>query len=357
MERKLRCLVIGAGAFAEACHLPGLQAHPGAEVVALCSRRRERAEALAARFGVPRVETDLAAAIARDEVDAVSICTPNDAHREAALLAFAHGKHVFCEKPLGLTVVEAEEMTRAALASGRVHQVAFTYRFLHGIEELRRRLQAGEVGEPYLFRGHHEFWDGMKPGAAIGWRELQGPAGGGVLWDSGSHLFDLARFLLGPIAAVQATTQRVPREAVEARSGERRAVETDDLAMAWLRFASGVRGHWHASRITPTREVGFVQVVGSAGALEAKLSRGWADGVRTVAAGEKEMRELPLPDESRDGKPHALPRMMARFVDACRAGTSAPADATFEDGLAAQRLLAAAAQADRGDWVPLQPPA
>src|SRR6185436_12207854 len=137
------CLVIGAGAFAEACHLPGLQAHPGAEVVALCSRRRERAEALAARFGVPRVETDLAAAIARDEVDAVSICTPNDAHREAALLAFAHGKHVFCEKPLGLTVEEAEEMTRAALASGRVHQVAFTYRFLHGIEELRRRLQAG----------------------------------------------------------------------------------------------------------------------------------------------------------------------------------------------------------------------
>ncbi len=237
MSHKPRFGVIGAGAFAETCHLPGLLASPDAEVVAIAGRRRDRAEALAQRFGIPHVEPDAAALCARDDIDGVAICTPNEAHREAALLAFAHGKHVLCEKPLALDVPEAEAMLAAAQASGRIHQVAFTYRYLYGVGELRRRVAAGDIGEPYLFRGHHEFWDGLRPGSAIGWRELAGHAGGGVLWDSGSHMFDLARHLVGPVAAVRAAVQLLPREAVETASGERHAVETDDQAMAWLRFA------------------------------------------------------------------------------------------------------------------------
>ncbi|HEV8630380.1 MAG TPA: Gfo/Idh/MocA family oxidoreductase [Thermoanaerobaculia bacterium] len=361
MARKLRFAVIGAGDFAEVCHLPGLLAHPDAEVVAIFGRRAERAAALANRFGVPEATTDLAALCTRDDVDAVTICTPNAAHREAALLAFAHGKHVLCEKPLGLGPGEAEEMARAAAASGRVHQVAFTYRYLHGVQELRRRLLAGDVGEPYLFRGHHEFWDKLRPGAAIGWRELQAPAGGGVLYDSGSHMFDLARLLLGPVAAVQATVQHLPREAVEERSGEHRVVETDDHAMAWLRFASGARGHWHVSRVTPTRDDAFVQVIGREGALEALLSRGRADRLRAVATGSREWRELPLPAEASRGGSHALVRMMASFVDACRRGSLADGDASFADGLAVQRLLAASDAASGAHsgapWVELRPPA
>lgn len=357
MQHRLRFGVIGAGAFAEACHLPGLQASPQAEVVALCGRRRERAAALAARFAVPHVCADAAELVARDDVDAVAICTPNAAHREQVLLALAHGKHVFCEKPLGLTLAEAEEMAAAARASGRVHMVAFTYRYLHGVAELRRRVRAGEVGEPHLFRAHHEFWDGLRPGATIGWRELQGPAGGGVLWDSGSHFFDLARFLLGPVAAVQATTQTLPREAVEQATGRRLAVETDDLAMSWLRFASGARGQWHASRITPPRTDNHVQVIGSDGALEALLSRGRLDRLRALAPGEREWRELPLPAEAAAGGSHALTRMMGAFVAACGAGVAGELDATFEDGLAVQRLLDAAAASARDGWVALDPPA
>src|SRR5947199_87862 len=110
-------------------------------------------------------------------------------------------------------------MTRAAEASGRVHQVAFTYRYLFGMGELRRRVRAGDVGEPYLFRAHHEYWDGLRPGATIGWRELRAPAGGGVLYDSGSHFFDLARFVLGPIAAVKAVLQILPPQPIRAGSG------------------------------------------------------------------------------------------------------------------------------------------
>jgi predicted dehydrogenase len=357
VNRKLRFGVVGAGAFAEVCHIPGLLAASDAEVVAIAGRRRERAEAIAQRFDIPHVEPDAAALCARDDLDGIAICTPNDAHREAALLAFAHGKHVMCEKPLALDVPEAQEMLAGARASGRVHQVAFTYRYLHGISELRRRVARGDVGEPYLFRGHHEFWGGLQPGAPIGWRELAGPAGGGVLWDVGSHMLDLARHVMGPIAAVRAAVQLLPRDAVEAASGERHAVETDDHAMAWLRFASGVHGHWHVSRITPTREDAYVQVIGREGALEATISRGRSDRLRAVATGSSEWRELPLPDEASRGGNHALMRMMASFAAACRRGALGEEDASFEDGVAVQRLLAASRDSAGESWTELAPPA
>ena len=353
---KLRFGILGAGDFAAACHIPGLQAVPDCEVVAIAGRRRDRADALARRFGIPHVEPDAASLVARDDVDAVAIVTPNAAHHEQALLAFAHGKHVLCEKPLGIDVAEAEAMESAARASARVHLVAFTYRYLHGIVEMRRRVARGDIGEPYLFRGHHEYWDGLAPGSPIGWRQLAAPSGGGVLWDSGSHFFDLARFLLGPVVAVSATVQRLPREGADAVTGARVAAETDDQAMAWLSFASGARGHWHASRITPTREDAFVQVIGREGALEATISRGFNDRLRAVSTGSREWSELALPAEASDGRPHALMRMMASFVAACRRGAPAEGDATFTDGLATQRLLAASADAIGKGWVALASP-
>jgi predicted dehydrogenase len=345
-ETKLRFGVIGAGAFAEACHVPGLLSHPGAEVVAIAGRRPERARALAGRFGIPVVCADAGELCSREDLDGVAICTPNAAHREEALLAFTHGKHVFCEKPLGISVAEAEEMLRAAEASGRIHQVAFTYRYLHGTSELRRRVRAGDIGEPYLFRAHHEYWDGLRPGAAIGWREMRAPAGGGVLYDSGSHLFDLARFILGPIADVKADLQMLPRP----------GVETDDLAAAWFRLASGVRGQWFASRITPPRAENYVQVIGTGGALEALLSRGRLDALRVARPGMAGWEELPLPlpeKEARDGESHALGRMMRSFVDACLRGGLGEEDASFHDGLAVQRAIAAVEDSAAAGWVRL----
>ena len=356
-EPALRIGVVGAGAFAAACHLPGLLRHPGARVVAICGRRPQRAAEVAARFGIAAVGADAAELVARSDVDAVTICTPNAAHREAAVLAFQHGKHVFCEKPLAAALADAQAMAAAAQASGRVHQVAFTYRYLHGVGELRRRVRAGDVGEPFLFRVHHEFWDGLRPGAPIGWRELRQPAGGGVLYDSGSHFFDLARFVLGPIAAVRADLQHVPRRRREAASGETRDVETDDRAACWFRFASGVHGEWHASRVTPPRAENSVVVVGREGALAALLSRGRLDGLRAARPGEAEWEELPLPAEAGDGEAHALWRMMGSFVDACRRGSLAEADASFADGLAAQRAIAAAEAAADSGWARLEPPA
>src|SRR5437879_783674 len=112
-SEKVRCAVVGAGGFAAACHVPGLQVHPRADVVVLCGRSEERRRAIAERLGVPETAADYREVVARPDIDAVTITTPNVSHREIALAALAAGKHVFCEKPLAMNTAEAEAMVRA----------------------------------------------------------------------------------------------------------------------------------------------------------------------------------------------------------------------------------------------------
>lgn len=352
----LRVGVIGTGAFAEVCHIPGLQSHPQARVVAVCGRRADHARGLADRFGIPDVHTDYRELCARPDIDAVTIVTPNRYHRDQAVAAFAGRKHVLCEKPLAMNVVEAEEMVRAAEASGCVHQVAFTFRYNFAIEELRRRLQAGEIGEPVYARVQYDSWEGLNPDWKVGWREKAGEAGGGLVFDVGSHLFDIARHVLGPIESATGFFFNLPRERLDKATGATTTVETDDLGACWFRCASGVRGQWFISRVTPPfAEIGYFEVIGTKGALKAALSRGGVDILKSSRPGAPAWAEQPLPPEAGDKQPHALPRMMRSFVDACLRGRTDPArDATFRDALAVQQGLAAMVSANAApNWVRL----
>jgi len=355
-QRKLRFGVIGAGGFAEVCHIPGLQSHPHAEVVALCGRRYDHARAMADRLGVPDVHTDYRELCARDDLDGVTITTPNAVHAEQAAAAFRNGKHVFCEKPLGMDVAQVREMVAVAEASGKVHQVAFTFRYTYCIQELRRRVAAGELGAPYQLRLRFDGWGGMNPEWKIGWREKQHLAGGGMLYDMGSHLFDTARFVLGPIETATGYTHNVPRERVFAVTGEVSNVETDDIAAASFIHECGVRGEWFMSRITPPHtENAYLEVVGPEGALLASMSRGNNERLRISRPSAPAWEEVPLPEAAYDGKPHALGIMMRSFVDACQRGhLDGDVDADFREGLAAQQGLAAVQQAFTGPrWVRL----
>ena len=161
MTKKLRIGIIGTGHFAELCHIPGIQSHGGADVVAVCGRRYERARALADRFAVRDVCLNYQDLCARSDIDAVTIVTPNSEHAEQAIAAFQGGKHVFCEKPLGMTIAQCQEMLKAAELSGRIHQVGFTYRYLYGVQELRRRIREGQIGEPYYVRVQYDGWEGF----------------------------------------------------------------------------------------------------------------------------------------------------------------------------------------------------
>jgi predicted dehydrogenase len=347
-SRRLRVGVIGSGAFAETCHIPGLQSHPLADVVALCGRRRDHTRAMADRLGVRDAHTDYRNLCGRDDLDAVTIVTPNACHAEHAIAALQAGKHVLCEKPLAMTVAEARRMMAAADASGKVHQVAFTFRYLQGVQQLRRRVRAGEIGEPHYLRVQYDSWDGLRPDCVVGWRDRQQEAGGGLLYDVGSHLFDAARYVLGPIEGASGFLHHVPRQRPDGRSGEPVNVETDDLATAWFRHASGVRGHWWVSRISPSyARNGTLEVIGTEGALRATLSRGIRDSLERSTPYEPDWQPVPLPPEARDGEPHALGAMMRSFVDACLRGKlDGDIDASFADGLAVQRGLAAVMASD-----------
>jgi len=338
---KIRFGVIGTGAFAQVCHIPGLQSHPQAEVVAVASRRRDAAAVVAKQFGIRDVHTSVEELCSRGDIDAITIATPNVAHASQVDTALRFGKHLFCEKPLGFNLTEAESMTKAAVASGKIHQVSFTFRYNYGIAEMRRRIRAGEIGEPFYLRVQYDSWDGLKPDWKIGWREKEELAGGGLLFDVGSHLFDIARYVMGDLQQVIGFTHQIPRQAVDRDTGSKTEVETDDLANIWLQHISGVRGQLFVSRITPPfAQIGYLEIIGREGALKAALSRGGVDLLKASRPTSPEWVDLPLPPEAADKKPHALGIMMRSFVDSCIRGKTDPErDATFEDGLAAQRAI------------------
>lgn len=353
---KLRIAIIGTGAFAEACHIPGLQSHPAAEVVAVYGRRLKAARELADKFGIRQATDDFHALCADPDIDTVTIASANVVHAAQAIAALKHGKHVFCEKPLAMTADEARAMADAARTSGKVHQVAFTFRYNYGLRELRRRIAAGDIGKPFFARIQYDRWDGLATGWTSSWREKKEFAGAGMLFDVGSHLFDITHHVLGPIDSVIGYTHVVPREAPDHRSGEMSKVETDDMVNAWIRHSNGLRGQFFISRVTPPfAQLGYLEIVGDQGALKAALSRGGVDFLKASSPAAPDWMDLPLPDEAFDGKPHALGLMMHSFVEACLRGKTDPdLDATFDDGLAAQLAMSALLESQESDrWTHL----
>jgi predicted dehydrogenase len=354
--KHLRIGIVGTGAFAEVCHIPGLLSHPAAEIVAVCGRRLEAARLLADKFGIRSATDDFHALCADPDIDAITIASANVVHAAQAIHALQCGKHVFCEKPLAMNAAEAREMAGIAATSGKVHQVAFTFRYNYGLRELRRRIAAGDIGTPFFARIQYDRWDGLASGWTSSWREKKEFAGAGMLFDLGSHLFDITRHVLGTIDSVIGYTHVVPREAPDKTSGQMSAVETDDMVNAWIRHSNGIRGQFFISRVTPPfAQLGYLEIVGDKGALKAALSRGGVDFLKASNPAVPEWLDLPLPPEALDGQPHALGLMMRSFVDACLRGRLNPeTDASFEDGLAAQLAMSALLESERSDrWTHL----
>ena len=342
-SKKLRVAILGTSSFAEVCHIPGILSHPNAEVSTIYGRDAEKAKSLANKFGIPNATDDLEALCDDPKIDAVTIASANSVHASQAIMALNHGKHVFCEKPLAMNNSEAAAMLKAAKLSGKIHQVAFTFRYNYGIRELRRRIAAGDIGTPFQTRIQYDRWDGLASTSRASWRDRREVAGAGLLFDLGSHLFDIHRHVLGPLESVVGYTHTVPRMLPDKDNGDMIEIETDDIVNAWIQHQNGLRGQFFISRVTPPfAELGYLEVIGSEGALKAALSRGGVDFLKASKPDSPEWINLPLPSEASDGKTHALDMMMRGFVDACLAGEiNREVDATFEDGCAAQFAMSA----------------
>jgi predicted dehydrogenase len=316
----------------------------------------EQTRALADRLGVPEVHTDYRELCARPDIDAVTIVTPPWAHAEPAITALRQGKHAFCEKPLAMKVVEAKAMVAAAEVSGKIHQVGFTFRYGYAVRELKRRVQAGDIGEPYYVRTQYDGWEALQDDSKADGPDKKSGMASGVLFHLGSHLFDIVRFVFGPLRTVTGFLYQLPRRASDRRSRRSTGVDTDDIAAAWFRHENGLRGQWFIGRITPPlREKGYLEVIGPLGALRAGLSRGTVDCLKVSRPTAPEWEDLPLPRAARDRQPHSVTLMMRSFVDACLRGSlDARLDASFHDGLEVQQAMQALLEANlKVSWVKL----
>ena len=187
----MKVAIIGAGTIS-ANHIKAYR-EAGVEVVAICDRRRESAEARAAEFGIPMACADTEALFADPAIDAVSVATPVSTHKELVLSALRAGKHVFCEKPPAMTADDVREMIAARDGAGKVLQFGFVTRFKERTQEVRRAVADGLLGKP-LFCEAGRLARLANPG---GWFADRRFTRGGALFDAAIHEIDCLLYILG----------------------------------------------------------------------------------------------------------------------------------------------------------------
>jgi predicted dehydrogenase len=186
----LRLAVAGCGAIAQLAHLPVLSKMRGVRLVALCDNEGARARALADRFEVPDVFTDLEELLDSDAVDGLIVATPNHLHEPHVLSALRAGVDVLCERPLALTTRGVERVLAAAQKGGRRVLVGNNHRFRSDVQALSRFVGTGELGRIIGVRA-----GAYAPRSPEGWRQRRAEAGGGAFLEQGFNLLDLAMWL------------------------------------------------------------------------------------------------------------------------------------------------------------------
>jgi predicted dehydrogenase len=340
----------------------------------------ELAQDAAARFGFERSTSDWRRIVDDPEVDVVDIAVPNDLHEEIAVAAAQAGKHVLCEKPLARNADEARRMADAVREAGVTNMVAFNYRRTPAVLLAREIIERGEIGRILNFRGTYlQDWS-ADPESPLSWRFQQSVAGSGAVGDIASHVLDIARFLVGDIAAVNAVVKRYiddrPVQTGHADalgttrasgSVDRGPVDVDDEVMTLLRFADGAVGSLEATRNAYGRN-NFItfEIHGDRGSLAFNYER--RDELQLFDAGDPSDRRGFRTIYTGPPHPHGaalwpIPALGVGygetkiiechdFVEAVVTGR--PASPSFEDGWAVAAICdALLASGKRGAWVEL----
>ena len=328
--RPLRVGIIGAGNIARN-HAKGYLA-AGVQIVAIADTHPATLEKRATEWSVPHAFADYRDLLALPGLDAVSICTPNAAHYAPTIAAAAAGVHVLCEKPISLSLTEADEMIDACHAAGVVLQTDHHLRANRAVARAKAMIDAGDLGRiTYVRLRQAHDWSGRAE-VPVGFR-TRSLAGGGTLLDNGCHLFDLARYLGGPVAEVFCRTATL-----------KFAIELEDTAAVSLRFESGALGQIETAWTATGWDQAF-SVDGTRGSLEYSERTGrpilqhvFRD-VANITWDEPESESWQAPA----GLDHT--RAVASFVAAIRG--QVPVACTGEDGRDAVRLALASYESAR----------
>ena len=365
----VRVGLVGTSWWADIMYFPALVEHPDGRVVAVCGRDEARTAASAERWGIDAWFTDWRRMIDDGGIDAVIVASRNDTHAPITHAAIDAGLHVLCEKPIALNATEADAMAERAAAAGSITMMAFTYRWMPTIRYVKRLLDEGAIGQPFLvdicylsdYARHHDYL----------WRFDVELAGSGVLGDLGSHCFDLARWFLGEIDQVGAVTRHVhPRS--EQRPDGSPYEHTDDTALVTLQFESGAIGTLRTSAVCWPGPGGgqaiSVAIHGTEGTITSLIDWHTVQEVRLSRTGEPESAGVagptPVPDELWPGHRHervadtyftifsATDAMARSWVAGIAAGRAVEPDLAV--GARIQRLVDAAVESAAAGGVPVR---
>ncbi|MBM4083969.1 MAG: Gfo/Idh/MocA family oxidoreductase [Planctomycetes bacterium] len=219
---------IGCGGIAKH-HMRHVKQVPDAQVVSCADINEQAAAQFAQEFGVAQHVTDFRAVLDNKDVDAVFVCTPTFLHHEAVVAAAQAGKHVFCEKPIAMSLAHAREMIKACKTAKVKFMIGFVRRFDADWGKFREIVQSGLIGRPVLWRDC-----ASSPGPASPWF-LDKEKGGGPLIDGAVHNYDFARYTFGEAALVQGSmnTFKSDSTALDTGTGIVRFKSGDQLMMSW----------------------------------------------------------------------------------------------------------------------------
>lgn len=338
----LRYAVIGMGNISP-YHLRDIAVQPGITVVGFADAADPQTWKVAPEHAaVPRYQ-DVEKMLRETKPDLVSICTPNKFHHTYTLLALKHGAHVTCEKPMAMTVAEAEGMEAARAAAGKLGGINFSYRNVASFRFARELLAAGELGR--LMRvnvGYLQSFLGA-PATLYSWRNDASLAGFGALGDLGVHMIDGVHFLTGlDYRRVVGLAQTLVTEKLDA-AGVSHPVNTDTNAAFLAELTGGVVATFETTQVAPGYGNFFrIEISGEKGTLAVLSDQPEAIWLRTGASLTKYATwktDLPLQQLPTDFLHRGAPPTPGAIVHAIRgAKVDFP---TFADGLRAQRVLGA----------------
>jgi len=323
----------------------------------------EDLERKAAEYGFEEWEPDYRRVVCRPDVDVVDICTTDDTHKEIAVLAASAGKHVICEKPMSRTLDEASETAEAARKAGITHMVNFVYRAVPAVRLAKEIIDAGKIGEIYHFNCSYKQDFCLDPDVPFGWRMDAEKAGGGTMADKGSHMIDMARYLVGEFSEVSCRAKVYIHERRLPNSAEVRQVTSNDASVFAAEFANGAIGVFQASGIAAGEKNALTfELYGSKGSVKFNLEQ--LNELQVYFAGDdpQGFRSVMVTEKSHPYMSHWWPEghvigwqnlfvhQVYEFFTAIGTGRAAVPD--FADGLRCQEVVDALIRSDREKrWV------
>ncbi|MCL5097052.1 MAG: Gfo/Idh/MocA family oxidoreductase [Candidatus Omnitrophica bacterium] len=338
----------------------------------VCGRNEGQLNEFAARWGWQETATDWRKVVERTDIDIVDIAVPSHLHHEIAIAAAAAGKHLFCEKPISVSLEHARAMRDAAVAAGVVHFLNHNYRRVPAVVLARQLINEGRIGRIFHWRGAYlQDWI-VDPNFPLTWQLRQEIAGSGPHADLNSHSIDLARYLVGDIQSVSAMTAHFITERPLADDNvasafiagtarrEKGKVTVEDAAFMLVQFANGALGAFEASRFaTGRKNYNYFEIYGSKGSLLFNLERmnelqhfslddpAHAQGFRTIMVTEAVHPYISAwwPPGHTIGYEHEFTHAVVDFLQAIERGK--PVEPNFFDGVKEMEVMEAALESAR----------